>query len=873
MRRPLLRLQIPRGDYPVIRRKRNILEMAVATALFGACAAGAMPVSHAAQATSTADANGTPATAQTSEPDQNGTKQVANENKLQEVVISGFVSSLQNSLAIQKNSDEIVEAVSAEEIGKLPGTSIADALGRLPGVAMQEVNGRPQDISCHGLGPDFVSVLFNGTLEASTGNNRGVQLDVFPTSWFKQLVVHMTPHAGLFGQGMACTVDLQTIKPLDEKGREATVNASYAWLSPSELMPGPGVNNKGHDVNAIYTNQFFDRTFGVSFGVDQNVWPAHITHQAPWGYPTVNNNLIVGGSKNYNFSDLMKRNGYLATFEFRPSSAYTSTLDLTYSETNETEQAKGAEFPLFSWGSATLTSANTVAGFDQSGTFSNVYPVIRNDYDKYQDYAYNALWRNHFKFADDWTANFDASYNRAEREDFQLESYSGFGYNGPGSNGAVPQMTGSFSESSNGELLLNSPDSLANNIVLTDPQGWGSGSNLAQAGFINQPHTEDYLANVKLTAAHFFEHGPISSVEFGVDRTNRQKSFHIAQDFLVLPGGPGGCLLLSCGATKSAPIPAGALEPTTSALGFMGLGPEVMYNPLALIASGTLVEYPTFMSSLPIPPKWKVKEADTDGYLQFNIDTNLGSDVGLRGDVGVQIAHTSQDSSGARPAPGASTGGSVATALIPQFGGTSYTRVLPSLNLVFSFPGDNDARLGIARTMARPRMDQLNDSQVIGGNITNLASSDVTQSYFSATGGNPQLLPYMATNYNLSLEHYFKGLTGLNCTGNLKNTSLCLNSMGYFQAAAYYLKLTDYVNPSEGVVANFAPFVSSYLDPLQQSQLGTSYGVATQPENNGAGHLEGLQVATNLPLGYVTHVLEDFGVLASANRNLSRVTY
>src|SRR6185437_4336775 len=113
MRLPLLRLQIPRGDYPVIRRKRNILEMAVATAIFGACAAGAIHVSHAAQETSPADENGTPATAQTSDQDQDSTKQVANENKLQEVVINGFVSSLQNSLAIQKNSDEIVEAVSA----------------------------------------------------------------------------------------------------------------------------------------------------------------------------------------------------------------------------------------------------------------------------------------------------------------------------------------------------------------------------------------------------------------------------------------------------------------------------------------------------------------------------------------------------------------------------------------------------------------------------------------------------------------------------------------------------------------------------------------------------------------------------------------
>jgi iron complex outermembrane recepter protein len=859
----------------VIRRKRNIIEMAVATAIFGACAAAAIPVSHAAQAASGASAagdNGSQSASSTTDQDVKKNKKVANENLLQPVVISGFVSSLQNSIAIMKNSNSIVEAVSAEEIGKLPGSSIADALGRLPGVAMQEVNGRPQDITCHGMGPDFVTTTFDGALETSTGNNRGVEFDVYPSSWFKTIEVKMTPEASLFNQGMACTVDMQTIEPLDEKGREFTVNGDYSWMSPSTLMPGPGVSNQGHDVNFIYTDQFFDHTFGVNFGVDLYRLPANINYQGPWGYPTEGGNLIVGGSKNYNFSDTLNRDAYLATFEFRPSSAYSSTVDLTYSDSKEPEQAKGAELPLFVYGSADLTSVNTVNGFDQSGTFTNVWPVIRNDYNNYSNYQYNALWRNHFKFSDSWTGDLDANYNRAERTDIFLESYSGFGYDGPANSGTVPQLTGSFNEDPDGQLNVTSPDSLTS-AVLTDPQGWGAGANLAQAGFINTPHIEDELANVTASATHFFNNGPISSVAFGADHTQRQKTFNIQQDFLVLSGGPNGCLLLSCGATKSAPIPASAIEGTTDALGWMGLGPEVLYNPFALIAGGQLVEYPTFMSSLPIPPNWLVREGDTDGYLQFNIDTTLGNSVGLRGNFGVQIAHTSQDSAGARPAAGAVTGGSVPVTLIPQFGGTNYTRVLPSLNLVFSFPGDNDARLSVARTMTRPLMENLNDSQVVSGNVTQLSGTNPSLGYFSASGGNPQLLPYMATNYNMSLEHYFTGMTDLNCSGSLKGSELCLNRTGYVQFSGYYLNLTDYVNPSLGTLTNFAPFVSSYLTPTQASSLGTTYGFSAIPQNNGVGHIEGLQLATNLPLGDLTHYLHDFGVLASANRTLSHVVY
>src|SRR6185437_6884188 len=204
----------PEGGLPVIRRKRNILEMAVATALFGACAAGAMPVSHAAQAASPADGNGTPVTAQTSDQDQKSTKQVANENKLQEVVISGYVSSLQNAVAVQKNSDSIVEAVSAQQIGLLPGTSIADALGRLPGLSTQMVNGRPQQLSIHGMSSDFISTLFDGNIQPSTANNNGVQLDQYPQSWVNTAKVYLTPSADLINAGLAGTVDLQTLRPL-----------------------------------------------------------------------------------------------------------------------------------------------------------------------------------------------------------------------------------------------------------------------------------------------------------------------------------------------------------------------------------------------------------------------------------------------------------------------------------------------------------------------------------------------------------------------------------------------------------------------------------------------------------------------------------
>lgn len=864
----------------MIRRKRNVLEMAVATALFSACAAGAMQVSHAAQAPqatqarSGADDNGS----QASQTSAQG--KVANENELQPVVISGFVSSLQNSIAVQKNSDSIVEAVSAQEIGQLPGTSIADALGRLPGLSTQMVNGRPQQLSIHGMSSDFISTLFDGNIQPSTANNNGVQLDQYPQSWVNTAKVYLTPSADLVNAGLAGTVDLQTMRPLSVNHSVVSLNANYQFIEPHQMMPGPGVSDKGHNVNGLFADQFFDHTLGVAFGVDLESNPTYILHQAPWGYATdPNGNLVIGGSKNYNMSDLLNRNGYLATFEFRPSSAFTSTLDLTYEESKETQQAKGAEFPL-AWGSnETVIPGTTVNGFDTSGTFENVFPVIRNDYNHYDAKVYNILWNNDLRLSDSWTANLKGGYSRAAREDNFLEAYSGFGYDGPdpkvdvpGSPGYFPGANVAFTEGANGELHLYPSQGLdGSNIMLTDPQGWGAGSNLVQAGFINAPHTEDYIGHVTLSAMHFFGGGPFSSVEFGVDEQHRRKDYVINQTFLVPGGGPS--LLLNQGAARTAAIPPG--EPITDALGWMGIGPQVMYDPFALIASGALAEYPTALSSITVPPDWVINEHTTTGYLQFNIQTDLGPNVGLRGNVGLQVVHQNQSSQGAMLAPGSVGGGSTAIVMVPLSGGTSFNKYLPSLNLVLSLPDNNDVRLSIARTMARPRTDQMSASIGISTNNGNLLLTDPNKSYFSGTGGNPALLPTMSNNVNASLEHYFTSSSGYHCSGNQdRSSTLCASGgAGYVQLSGYYLKISDYINPNAGTLYNFASYEPGYLNSAQQALLGTTYGVMTIPQNDGSGKLYGYQVATNIPLGDFTRWFNGFGILASVNRTQSSIYY
>ncbi|HKE93971.1 MAG TPA: TonB-dependent receptor plug domain-containing protein, partial [Povalibacter sp.] len=133
---------------------------------------------------------------------------------LEEVVVTGIRASIENSIAVKRNDSSIVEAVSAEDIGKLPDSSIAESIARLPGIAAQRTNGRAQTLSIRGLGPDFTVTTFNGREQASTNDNRTVEFDQYPSELVQQVKIYKTPDAGMAYQGIAGTTDIQTVHPL-----------------------------------------------------------------------------------------------------------------------------------------------------------------------------------------------------------------------------------------------------------------------------------------------------------------------------------------------------------------------------------------------------------------------------------------------------------------------------------------------------------------------------------------------------------------------------------------------------------------------------------------------------------------------------------
>lgn len=768
-----------------------------------------------------------------------------------EIVVKGFRQSLENSVAAKRDNTSIVEAVSAEEIGKLPDISIAESLGRLPGLATQRLNGRSNVLSIRGLGPDFSTALLNGREQVTTSDNRGVEFDQYPAELLSQALVYKTPFAGLIGQGLAGTVDLRTIRPLDKSERVIAFSGRYEFNEDGAINPdAPGA---GFRATGTIVDQFADDTFGIALGISAQSSPTQQEEFGAWGYTgdgSAGNPFVLGGSDGRNaLSSDLDRIGGFATLQFEPSDQFTSTIDIFYSDFRETQRSRGVELPLAfggGFGVAAPIVNQVVDGVASDVTFNNVRGVLRNDLNVRRAELFSSGWNGKFE-GDQWGVELDVSYSRATRRDQLVEAYAGTGFNQTGAAATLNLLQAPGEVPSIASSLDYTDTSL---FLLTDPLGWGGGVDVVQAGFINSPATTDELWHLRGAVNRNFD-SFISRVELGVDWGSREKSRNIDQQFLTLSGGP---LFLSQGAVQSIPIPQAALLDETTGLAFIGIPNQVTYNTRYLLDNGIYTPLSVELSSFSVAQDWTVTEDVLTAWLKVGLDGNIGS-VPFAGDIGVQLVRTDQESLGFRIPTSGVVSGTLGQSAQAVTDGVEYTDWLPSLNLIFDLSEDTKLRFGASRTLARARMDQLNASLSLGVDVTGgrLTSTDPFFSVFSANGGNARLKPTMADQVDLSLEHYFGGA-------------------GYISIAGFYKDLDDFVNPNDGFIFDFSDFVGE-LSAADQAALGTTLGFINGPSNNGFGSIKGFEASLSLPFEIFSERLSPFGLLTSASFTDSKVTW
>ena len=771
--------------------------------------------------------------AQTASQDEQATQ-------VDEIVVTGIRRSIEASISAKANNTSIVEVISAEDIGKLPDVSIAESLARLPGVTMQRLDGRSQLISIRGLGPDFTTALLNGREMVTTGDNRGVEFDQFPSEMMSSVVVYKTPDAALTGQGLAGTVDMKTIRPLDYGRRAIVANARYEWNDIGAL--NSGTTDHGQRYTLSYVDQFADDTIGIALGYAHMTSPYQSERFNAWGYPNYSDgNLLTGGVKPYVMSSELERDGYMGVLEWRPNDRFHTTLDAFYSEFKNTQVLRGIEFPL-AWGgsSGDCASVGNVAtpdvcrpgpslrpgytvedGMIVAGTWDNIKGVVRNDLNKRDSNITAIGWNTEFFANDDWSFNLDLNYSKVERNDIILETNAGTGRN---INGALDTL--GFELTSDGVTRFTSQLNYADPtlIRITSPQGWG-GDVIpgGQAGYMNTPSIEDEIKAVRFVTTRQLHQSPFSSIDFGVNYSERSKSFVNDQYYLAVPG--GGDLS----------IPTQFLLSPTD-LGYLGISQVISYDALALVNSGALDRIRNPNADV-AAGNWEVSEKVTTTFIRANIDHNFFGKP-LTGNVGVQAVYTDQSSSGfsaSQLAPG------VSQTLAVQ-GGAEYLEILPSANFIVEAGDDLFVRFAAARTLARPRMDDMRASRNYSYNPALAQSGDINRSPWSGGGGNPELRPFIADVADISIEKYFA------------------NRRGYVSLAAYYKNLESYVY-NHNQIFDFSGYPIGVGNPepvLREGLIGA-------PDNGDGGWIKGAEFTVSAPFEIFHPMLEGFGGQFSAS--------
>lgn len=208
---------------------------------------------------------------------------LAQETQIEELTVTGFKGSLQSATLAKRDSTAMVESVFAEDIGKFPDFNVAESIGRIPGIQLtRDVNGDGMQVAIRGLGTNFTKVMLNGNQisVASAGSpdsqnqNREVDLNLFPTELFTRIDVHKTQSASLLEGGLSGVVNMRNARPFDTKDE--------GWSSTYQAQAGYSEINEKISPRVALTTSWRDDTFGVLFGL-----AAHNNKSTVEGYETI----------------------------------------------------------------------------------------------------------------------------------------------------------------------------------------------------------------------------------------------------------------------------------------------------------------------------------------------------------------------------------------------------------------------------------------------------------------------------------------------------------------------------------------------------------------------------------------------------------
>jgi len=277
-----------------------------------------------------------------------------------EVIVTGIRGSLQKSMNIKRNAQGVVDAISAEDIGKFPDTNLAESLQRITGVSIDRANGEGSKVTVRGFGPDFNLVLLNGRQmpASSLGDccsapaSRSFDFANLASEGIAAVEVYKSGRATLPTGGIGSTINIRTPRPLDRKGLQGSIGVKGVLdLSrEGDLTPTP-------EISGIISKTFADDTVGIlvsgsyqrrkaSLAQFNAGWrEGYLGDENNWGSLSMDPNAPIENrpgptdiyqvpqNAGYDFTDIdRKRYNAQAVLQVRPTDNLSAVLDYTFSQ-------------------------------------------------------------------------------------------------------------------------------------------------------------------------------------------------------------------------------------------------------------------------------------------------------------------------------------------------------------------------------------------------------------------------------------------------------------------------------------------------------------------------------------------------------------
>jgi TonB-dependent receptor len=190
------------------------------------------------------------------------TPAIAQDEPIEEVVVTGIRSSLISSMETKRNARGVVDAITAEDIGKFPDTNLAESMQRIPGVSIDRNNNEGSRVTVRGFGPEFNLALLNGrqmpTSNLAAESVRSWDFANVAAEGVRAVNILKTFNATQPSGGIGSVIDLRTARPFDSPG----LVASFGVKALSDTS-----NEKGDDftpeISGIFSNTFADDRLGV----------------------------------------------------------------------------------------------------------------------------------------------------------------------------------------------------------------------------------------------------------------------------------------------------------------------------------------------------------------------------------------------------------------------------------------------------------------------------------------------------------------------------------------------------------------------------------------------------------------------------------